>query len=101
MGNYILYKEEATVAGFKNYGYNNLHYIEYTLYGDDTYMQDIDPWPEELFVRLYNRFRVYYQGDYTERPEFIICNANGSTSIKKNVRIDSERRRRSTSCMLL
>lgn len=75
MGNYILYKEEATVAGFKNYGYNNLHYIEYTLYGDDTYMQDIDPWPEELFVRLYNRFRVYYQGDYTERPEFIICNA--------------------------
>ena len=25
MGNYILYKEEATVAGFKNYGYNNLH----------------------------------------------------------------------------
>lgn len=73
MGLYIVTHEQYDK--FKHYGYNNLHYIEYTLYGDDTYMKNIDPISDELYLKLWKNFCEYYHGDFNVRAEFLICAA--------------------------
>lgn len=75
MAGYVAYKSDADGLGFSHYYYNNLHYIEYTLYGDDTYMTTIDPVPEGLYAELWSRFGQYYHGDGNARAEFLICAA--------------------------
>ncbi len=90
---YVTYIEQACDLGFDHYNYNNLHYIEYTLYGDDTYMKSIDPVPEGLFVELWSRFRKYYHGDGNARTEFSICAAvEGAYQVGQNeLIVDSAR----------
>lgn len=74
MSNYAMNAEELKTLGVKNWCYNYLHYIEYTLYGDDTYMKNIDPAPEGLYIRLYSNFRSY-SSNVPKRLEFEICDA--------------------------
>lgn len=75
MASYMSCADASEKLGFRNYAYNNLHYIEYTLYGDDEYMRNIDPLPDGLYERLWAKFGSYYSGDYNARPEFLICAA--------------------------
>lgn len=75
MAVYMNYEDQAEKFGFRNYAYSNLHYIEYSLYGDDTYMNNIDPMPDGLYGRLWEKFGNYYSGDYNARIEFLICAA--------------------------
>lgn len=74
MSNYAMNAEELKTLGVKNWCYNYLHYIEYMLYGDDTYMKNIDPAPEGLYIRLYSNFRSY-SSNVPKRLEFEICDA--------------------------
>lgn len=77
MSIYIQHADTAKQLGIETFMYNDLHYIEYWLYGNDLYMSERDPAPDGVYMKLWTAFEQYIDSKDFEntRLEFIISNA--------------------------